>query len=663
MRKVHLTTPITSIRSIARRTAAVAVVALCAAAVLSTAQAQAQAPAITWTAASGSDTGHSITAVSCQAGSLCVAVDDHGGVLSSVGQPSASWTAASGIGTTNQLNAVACPSVTLCVAVDNNGNAYSTSTPTSTPWTLHHIDGSNHLTAVACPSFCVAVDNAGNVLTSADGATWNPATHIDGSALNGLSCPTASLCVAVDVNGHVLVSTDPANSASWPATPPRLTTTASLTSVSCNSAALCVAAAGDGSVFATANASAATPTWSWTQLDPPGPLNAVSCTDAGLCVAVDHAGTAFSSDNPAGGPPSWTVTPIDATNGMTAVSCVTAGFCVAGDDLGNTLLGTLPAPSVTTGAGTASSQTVASVTGTVNPGDAAISDCHFEFGPTTSYGTSAPCATVPVAAGGAQAVSASLTNLVAGTTYHFRVVAAGLSSSAGADATFTTAAPVKANPSLSGTPAVGQTLTCKPNVTVNPPLTIAYQWLSDMVAIAGATAPTYVVAVADQTHHLSCYVTIAGDGGSASANSGFDAIPSQTAGKITETFVGTDAHGANAASAPVTCSPQAAGNCTITLKLTAVRTVKHRSQTVAVGSTTATVAAGATKTLSVALNATGRQLLHAQHHLSVTLTVSGTVLGSLTATLQTDKLTFTTKAAAKRARAAHRRTHATRRPR
>ena len=52
-------------------------------------------------------------------------------------------------------------------------------------------------------------------------------------------------------------------------------------------------------------------------------------------------------------------------------------------------------------------------------------DCHFEYGTTTSYGANAPC--VPVGpihnADGNVAVSAEVKNLEPGTTYHFRVVA------------------------------------------------------------------------------------------------------------------------------------------------------------------------------------------------------------------------------------------------
>jgi hypothetical protein len=55
----------------------------------------------------------------------------------------------------------------------------------------------------------------------------------------------------------------------------------------------------------------------------------------------------------------------------------------------------------------------------------------------------------------------------------------------------------------------------------------------------------------------------------------------------------------------------------------------------------------------VTLTAAGRMLLKKQHKLAVTLTVSGTVIGTLKATLQTAKLTFTQKG--RRVAAHHRR--------
>ena len=152
-----------------------------------------------------------------------------------------------------------------------------------------------------------------------------------------------------------------------------------------------------------------------------------------------------------------------------------------------------------------------------------------------------------------------------------------------------------------------------------------------------------MIVAADETHHLACQVTVAGDGGAATAISGYDGVPSQSGATVSESVVGTDKRGATSVSAPVTCSRQATGGCAITLALVGVKTAHHQSQKVAVGTATFKLAAGAKKTLSVSLNAAGRKLLKKQHTLAVTLTVSGTLIGTLKATLQTDKLTFTQK--------------------
>jgi hypothetical protein len=647
----------TSIRRQARRVGLVLAAAVCVCALGAT-TAQAQAP-LSWSGPVGSDAtapgALGITAVNCPSVSLCVAVDDAGNVLSSTSPASGAWGTPGSINTAHSphLSAVSCPSSTLCVATDKAGNAYASATPATAPWTTGtpgDVDGANQLNGVSCPSssLCVAVDNAGDILASTTPGTltagsWPP-MHVDGSNhINAISCPSATLCAAVDDHGKIYASTTPTISASWQFT--TLTGGAALTALSCNASGLCVAVAINGSVYATADAASPTPTWSATLIDAPGaPLSGVSCTDNGLCVLVDHSGNALESDNPAGGQPAWTQTTIDSGHALTGLSCLSAGLCVATDNHGDTLAATLPAPAVTTGSGSASSQTTATLNATVNPNDATLADCHFDYGPTAAYGSSAPCTVVPSATGGAQAVTATLSGLNASTAYHFRIVASsGVASAGGADASFTTPAPLKPSPAISGTPAVGSTLTCKPNVTVPAALTVSYQWTRDTVAISGAASPTYVIVIADQTHHLACQVTIAGDGGSASATSGFDGVPAQSGATITESFVGTDKRGANSVSAPVHCSPQAVGGCTIKLQLVGIKTAHHVSQRVPVGSMTAKLAAGATKTLTVSLNATGRRLLKKLHSLAVTLTVSGTVIGTLNATLQTDKLVFTQK--------------------
>jgi hypothetical protein len=98
-------------------------------------------------------------------------------------------------------------------------------------------------------------------------------------------------------------------------------------------------------------------------------------------------------------------------------------------------------PSVQTGAAQTVTSTSAVLTGTVNPLGHGT-NWHFEYGPTIAYGTNTPNKN---AGGGSAAVSvsAAVAKLTPGTTYHFRLVAtSSAGTSAGADATFTTVAPV-----------------------------------------------------------------------------------------------------------------------------------------------------------------------------------------------------------------------------
>src|SRR5207245_3178153 len=98
------------------------------------------------------------------------------------------------------------------------------------------------------------------------------------------------------------------------------------------------------------------------------------------------------------------------------------------------------APSVNTAAASSLTQTSATLNGTVNPNGGAVSDCRFEYGSTSAYGSSVPCASLPGSGSGAVAVSARLQGLSANTTYHFRIVASNAGGSGtGADQALTTA--------------------------------------------------------------------------------------------------------------------------------------------------------------------------------------------------------------------------------
>ena len=82
-------------------------------------------------------------------------------------------------------------------------------------------------------------------------------------------------------------------------------------------------------------------------------------------------------------------------------------------------LASVTAPAVTTGAASGNVCSTAVLNGTVTPNGSA--DVYFDYGTTTAYGTRVPAgtfsATSPVA------VSATITGLTPGATYHFRVVA------------------------------------------------------------------------------------------------------------------------------------------------------------------------------------------------------------------------------------------------
>ena len=108
-------------------------------------------------------------------------------------------------------------------------------------------------------------------------------------------------------------------------------------------------------------------------------------------------------------------------------------------DIGPDELPAMP-PAVVTSEATGVTTSAATLHGSVNPFGVA-STYHFEYGPTTAYGSS----TTPQPAGSGYAavpVSAALEGLAPGSTIHYRLVAeSGDGSSAGGDATVALAAP------------------------------------------------------------------------------------------------------------------------------------------------------------------------------------------------------------------------------
>ena len=96
-------------------------------------------------------------------------------------------------------------------------------------------------------------------------------------------------------------------------------------------------------------------------------------------------------------------------------------------------------PTVVTDAPSSVWPTSATLNATVNPNDEEVSGCQFEYGTTTSYGSTLPCSPQPGSGEFRVAVSASVESLSETTTYHFRIVATNpTGTSYGTDQTFTT---------------------------------------------------------------------------------------------------------------------------------------------------------------------------------------------------------------------------------
>ncbi|HTD09045.1 MAG TPA: hypothetical protein VK680_09165 [Solirubrobacteraceae bacterium] len=635
------------------------------------------APSLSWSAPATFDAGKVPSALSCASEFLCVAVDHQGDALSTSdpATPTPSWnTAEPDHG--EAFTAVSCAPAGPCVAVDDRGYASVGFKSGAATWSVPApIDAGKVLTGVSCPSasLCVAVDDSGNLLTNSSpgSGSWQSAIiDPEHPSLTSVSCASSSSCVAVDAYGDVLTSADPnGGSSAWHL---QRIDAAELNSVSCSVAGACVAVDGRGQALASADPTAVPATWSVTPIDAE-PLTNVSCAASGLCVAIDAHGEALASDDPASPTPAWSSSSADSES-PAGISCLASGFCLVVDTGGHSAAARVPAPTLTTLSPTEVSATAAVLAGVVEPNDSALTACSFEVGNggTGPYDEAIPCALLPVALSGEQAVSAQLSGLAPNTTYHYRVLASSPSgTSVGGAQMFTTptstqVALVHPNPSIAGTPGNGQQLTCHANLPAGASAQLSYGWLRDLIPIAGANASTYTVKGQDTGHHLQCKVTATNGGGSFTANSSFVTIPvGGVPASAGETTVGKAIFKGGRLSVPLACSTRADSGCDVTLRLVAVETLSgHRIVAVAARSsarayksssalrhTTVTLASahvhlarGAYQTVLVTLSSAGRRVLHALHHFSAYVYAKGTVIGVIQAQLSQQLITLSASA-------------------
>jgi len=134
-----------------------------------------------------------------------------------------------------------------------------------------------------------------------------------------------------------------------------------------------------------------------------------------------------------------------------------------------TVTSTSSFPAVETKPASGETTTTATLNATVNPSGSEVTDCKFEYGATSGYGSSAPCDKPPGSGSSPVAVSAPLSGLSPGSEYHFRISATNAGgTSKGTDGVFKTQA-VPVAPVVEAEPASEeQQTTAILNATVNP---------------------------------------------------------------------------------------------------------------------------------------------------------------------------------------------------
>lgn len=97
-------------------------------------------------------------------------------------------------------------------------------------------------------------------------------------------------------------------------------------------------------------------------------------------------------------------------------------------------------------------------------------------------------------------------------------------------------------PAITGTATTGSVLSCSTGTWTGSPTSYAYQWKRNGVTIAGATANTYTLQVADEGQAITCTVTATNAGGSTAATSNTvtpSAAPTAPANTVAPAITGT----------------------------------------------------------------------------------------------------------------------------
>ncbi len=179
-----------------------------------------------------------------------------------------------------------------------------------------------------------------------------------------------------------------------------------------------------------------------------------------------------------------------------------------------------------------------------------------------------------------------------------------------------------AAPALTGTPVVGQTLSCSQGSWSHEPTYLVYQWLRNGTVIAGQAGPTYTVQAADSGHSMTCSITAGNGAGAATATSNALAIPVPLA-----VVKSVKVKGSNVS---VKLSCPGVAPCSGVMKIVA----KHGKRNVTIGAASFSIKAGKSVTLRVHLTGTGRSLLAHAGRRGLKVKIGGTGVKPHSATLK-----------------------------
>jgi hypothetical protein len=408
-----------------------------------------------------------LAGISCPTASNCIAVGSalsptnehayHGGSIAYAARWDGShWSAATPrrvAGQTQLLDAVSCPTSTTCVAVGGTGPVQGYP-PANTPlaerwdgtgWTALPVPSglSGRWTSVSCVSATHCVALGAGEFEVWNGTTWTAQAQADASdSLSSVSCTGADACTAIGWTGGPSTGIERWNGTVW--TEQAASEKEGFDSVSCASSTACQAISEDPVQAMGWNGTA----WTSESISVPGSDTGqnypaqVDCPAVRLCEAVGMimpSGTAFASGYD-GGPWQSQSLPSSLQNSvLDAVSCPSRSACFAVGSNTTRLVEYSASPTATTSAPTDVTQTSATLRGVVNPQGATVHSCVFKWGATGSYGHSIPCAQTVSSGFARTQVSALVTGLVAGSTYHYRLIVSTSSGGAhGADWTFAT---------------------------------------------------------------------------------------------------------------------------------------------------------------------------------------------------------------------------------